>query len=70
MTVRSRTAALRLALEDVATELGLTVKTIEVSADQVAETSLSLQDGESATLIVTGTTRYTRKNSVYQFEIK
>jgi hypothetical protein len=47
-----------------------TVQTIEVSADQVAEIPLSLKDGEEATLIVTGTTRYTRKNSVYQIEIK
>jgi immune inhibitor A len=47
-----------------------TVKTIELSADQVAEIPLSLKDGEEATLIVTGTTRYTRKNSVYQIEIK
>jgi immune inhibitor A len=47
-----------------------TVKTIELSADQVAEVPLSLKDGEEATLIVTGTTRYTRKNSVYKIEIK
>ncbi len=47
-----------------------TVQTIELSSDQIAEIPLSLKDGEEATLIVTGTTRYTRKNSVYQIEIK
>lgn len=47
-----------------------TVQTIELSSDQQAEVPLSLKDGEEAILIVTGTTRYTRKNSVYQIEIK
>jgi hypothetical protein len=49
---------------------GSSVKMIEVSADQLAEIPLSLKDGEEATLIVTGTTRYTRKSATYQFEIK
>jgi hypothetical protein len=49
---------------------GTTVEAIELSADQLAEIPLSLQDGEEAVLIVTGTTRYTRKNSAYQIEIK
>ncbi len=47
-----------------------TVKMIEVSADQVANIPLSLKDGEQATLIVTGMTRYTRKSNTYQIEIK
>lgn len=47
-----------------------TVKTIELSSDQVAEIPLSLKDGDEAILIVTGTNRYTRKNAVYQIEIK
>jgi hypothetical protein len=49
---------------------GTTVESIELTSDQLAEIPLSLQDGEQAVLIVTGTTRYTRKNSVYQIEIK
>jgi bacillopeptidase F (M6 metalloprotease family) len=47
-----------------------TVKPIEVNSDQTATIPLSLKDGEEATLIVTGTTRYTRKNTAYQIEIK
>ncbi|MBI3162972.1 MAG: immune inhibitor A [Chloroflexi bacterium] len=47
-----------------------TVQTIELSADQIAEIPISLKDGEEAILIVTGTTRYTRTNAVYQFEVK
>ncbi|MFN8412125.1 MAG: immune inhibitor A [Anaerolineales bacterium] len=47
-----------------------TVQNIEVNADQTAEIPFSLKDGESATLIVTGTTRYTRKSATYQFEVK
>jgi len=43
---------------------------IEVSADQIANIPLSLKDGEEAILIVTGTTRYTRKTNTYQIEIK
>jgi immune inhibitor A len=49
---------------------GSTVQAIELNPDQTAEIPLSLKDGEEATLIVTGTTRYTRKNTVYQVEIK
>ena len=49
---------------------GITVQAIELSSDQLAEIPLSLKDGEEATLIVTGTTRYTRKNTAYQIEIK
>jgi hypothetical protein len=49
---------------------GITVQAIEPSADQVAEIPLSLKNGDEATLIVTGTTRYTRKNTAYQIEIK
>ena len=47
-----------------------TVKPIEVNSDQTATVPLSLKDGEEATLIVTGTNRYTRKNTAYQIEIK
>jgi len=47
-----------------------TVQAIELSADQIAEVPFTLQDGQEAVLIVTGTNRYTRKNSVYQIEIK
>lgn len=47
-----------------------TVQTIELSSDQTATIPLSLKDGEEAALIVTGTTRYTRKNTTYQIEIR
>ena len=49
---------------------GTTVKQIELSSDQTAQIPLSLKNGDEATLIVTGTTRYTRKSTTYQFEIK
>jgi hypothetical protein len=47
-----------------------TVTHIPVNADQTAEIPLSLQSGEEAILIVTGTTRYTRIPSAYQIEIE
>jgi immune inhibitor A len=47
-----------------------TVKTIDVNPDQTAVIPLSLKSGEEATLIVTGTTRYTHKSATYQIEIK
>jgi immune inhibitor A len=49
---------------------GTAVQTIELNPDQTAQIPLSLQSGDEATLIVTGTTRYTRKNTAYQIEIK
>ncbi len=47
-----------------------TVQTIEVSADQTADIPVSLSSGETATLVVVGTTRFTREEASYQFEIK
>lgn len=47
-----------------------TVEYIEVSADQTADIPLSLQSGETATLIVTGTTRFTRELASYSIEIR
>lgn len=49
---------------------GTTVQMIETDASQYVEIPLFLQDGENATLIVSGTTRYTRENAAYQLEIK
>jgi immune inhibitor A len=49
---------------------GTTVTPIQVNADQTAEIPLSLKNGEEATLIVTGTTRFTRQPAAYQVEIK
>jgi len=49
---------------------GTAVKMIQTSPDQLAEIPLSLQNGDEAILIVTGTTRYTRKSAAYQIEIK
>jgi hypothetical protein len=46
------------------------VKTIALNPDQTAEIPLSLNNGDEATLIVTGVTRYTRKGAAYQIEIK
>lgn len=48
----------------------ITVKTIEINPDQTVEIPLSLKAGEEVTLIVTGTTRYTRKAATYQIEVK
>jgi len=47
-----------------------TVTMIEVGPDQIVNIPLSLKSGEEAILVVTGTTRYTRKNTIYQIEIK
>ena len=47
-----------------------TVTNIEVSSDQTAEIPLSLNVGEEATLIVTGTTRFTIIPAAYQIEVK
>ena len=47
-----------------------TVQTIELSADQTVDIPLSLENGQTATLVVTGTTRFTREEASYQFEIK
>ena len=47
-----------------------TVQTIEVNSDQTAEIPLSLKNGESVILVVTGTTRFTREEASYQFEVK
>ncbi|HET9905406.1 MAG TPA: hypothetical protein VFQ23_02160 [Anaerolineales bacterium] len=47
-----------------------TVTHIPLNADQTAEIPLSLQPGEEAILIVTGTTRFTRLPAAYQIEIK
>jgi immune inhibitor A len=49
---------------------GITVQTIELSSDQLAQIPISLKNGDEAILVVTGTTRYTRKNATYQIEIK
>jgi len=47
-----------------------TVTHFPLNSDQTAEIPLSLQSGEEAILIVTGTTRYTRLPAAYQIEIK
>lgn len=47
-----------------------TVQYIDVSADQVAEIPLSLESGETATLVVIGTTRFTRESASYSIEVK
>lgn len=47
-----------------------TVTSIELNEDQTADIPLSLKAGEEATLIVTGTTRFTTSPAAYQIEIK
>lgn len=47
-----------------------TVTPITLNADQTADIPLSLQSGEEAVLVVTGTTRFTRQPSGYEIEIK
>lgn len=49
---------------------GSSVQAIELGPDQTVEIPLSLQSGDEATLIVSGMTRYTRKDTTYQIEIK
>ncbi|HJS18075.1 MAG TPA: hypothetical protein VJ785_04975 [Anaerolineales bacterium] len=49
---------------------GTTVTQIPVNPDQTAEIPLSLDNGEEAILIVTGTTRFTTQPAAYQIEIK
>jgi hypothetical protein len=47
-----------------------TITHIPVSPDQTASIPLSLNSGEQALLIVTGTTRFTRVPAAYQIQIK
>ncbi len=47
-----------------------TVQQIPVNADQTAEVPLSLNSGEKAVLIVTGTQRFSHLPAAYQIEIK
>jgi immune inhibitor A len=47
-----------------------TVTHIPLNPDQTAEIPLSLQAGEEAVLVVTGTTRFTTSRAAYQIEIK
>ena len=46
------------------------VKIIPLNADQTAEIPISLQPGQKAYLVVSGTTRFTRELASYQIEIK
>ena len=46
------------------------VQNIEVNADQTADIPLSLQPGDTATLVITGTTRFTREHANYSIEIR
>lgn len=46
------------------------VTMIPLTADQTAEIPVSLKSGETAYLVVTGTTRFTRERASYQIEIR
>lgn len=47
-----------------------TVQYVEVNADQTADIPLTLEAGDTVTLIVTGVTRFTRATATYSIEIK
>jgi len=47
-----------------------TVQMIELTAEQTADIPLSLQPGETATLVITGTTRFTRSLASYTIEVR
>ncbi|MEW6402733.1 MAG: choice-of-anchor J domain-containing protein [Chloroflexota bacterium] len=47
-----------------------TVQMIPLDEEQVAEIPISLQPGEQAILVVSGTTPFTREGAAYQIEIK
>jgi uncharacterized protein len=47
-----------------------TVQYIELSADQVADIPISLGSGDTVTLVITGTTRFTRESASYSIEIR
>jgi hypothetical protein len=47
-----------------------TVQYIQVSADQIAEIEVDLQSGQTATLVIAGTTRHTRSIASYSVEVK
>ena len=47
-----------------------TVQYIDVNADQTADIPLTLESGDTVTLIVTGTTRFTRATATYSIELK
>ncbi len=46
------------------------VRMIEVSPEQTAEIPLALNPGETATLVISGMTRFTRETASYQIEIR
>ena len=46
------------------------VTVIPLNPDQTAEIPVSLGSGETAYLVVSGTTRFTREEASYQIEIK
>jgi hypothetical protein len=64
--VLPQTYRLNLVIEGATT----TVTPITLTPDQTAEIPLSLNNGDRATLIVAGTTRFTRQPAAYQIEIK
>ncbi len=52
------------------TSSGTTVRYVPVSADETADIPLSLNPGDSAVLIVTGTQRFTRLPAAYTIQVK
>jgi hypothetical protein len=58
----------RLALIHVGAQT--TVEMIPLDADQSARIEFSLTEGERATLVIAGTTRFTREQGAYQIELR
>ena len=48
----------------------ITVQKIPLQDDQTAEISFSLEEGDSATLVVTGVTRFTREKASYEVSVR
>jgi len=54
----------------VANGSGTTVTNVELNADQTADIPLVLESGDQATLVVSGTTRFTREDAHYSIAVK
>ena len=60
----------RLALVVKSASGGSTVTPVNLSADNTVDLPLNLQNGDKATLVVTGTTRFTNEMATYSVEVK
>jgi immune inhibitor A len=60
----------RLALIIKSANGGTTVTPVAVDSENVADIPLKLQSGDQATLVVTGTTRFTNEQAAYSIQVK